>query len=693
MLIQANYLTERPDKTQNKKMLAKKIIASIACLSMVAMMAPGLSQAATSAELQAQIEALQSQLATLMGQLGGTTATVSGTAPAACAGVTFTRNLSVGSTGTDVQCLQAILNQDPTTQVSATGAGSPGNESMYFGAKTKAAVVAFQTKNAATILAPVGLTMGTGFVGASTRAALNAMLAGGTTTTTGGTTTTTTTGTTTTTTTTTTGGSEGTITVSVNPAPADNTKVYEGDSKIDVYGLKIKATGSDMDVQRVTLMFSLQPYTYFSNIYLYDGTTEVATAALNSTTVSKVSASDYEITLANFATKVIVPNNTYKVLTVKVDVNAGISSGAWNASTGACAGTTTSSCITVSNPNTTSVRAVDQAGLNQYSGITTARKISVNASESTSATLTVSVNANTPKARNVVADSSQRITGATLLTFDMKAAKDNLIIDSIADVTFTSGGLYMDPATVYLYDDSGTVIGTGTPSSNAVTFSDLNYSIAKDTTKTFTVRVDDTIGAADATTRVGSDDGHKYLATISTAKVTFIKSNGLTGTSTGSAASYDLIAYAEGPIFTIASISTSSTQPTYSGSTSTLSATFNIQVQAVTGDVYISDSTVGAFSVFYGKNSVAQSATGVSKTYTQPSGTAVSGASYKVGQGTSATFAVGATYTRNDTAGAFYDLRLQSITWGHTAAGAASTATSTYMAGDSNWISTQVALQ
>jgi hypothetical protein len=157
--------------------IKKKIVAVVTGLTLVVMMAPGLAQGATVEELQAQINALLAQLATLQSQLAalqGTTPTVTG-----CTITSFARNLKQGMTGDDVKCLQIVLNSDAATQVAATGAGSPGNETSYFGSLTKAAVVKFQEKYAADVLTPIGLTAGTGFVGAKTLAKLNSILTAG----------------------------------------------------------------------------------------------------------------------------------------------------------------------------------------------------------------------------------------------------------------------------------------------------------------------------------------------------------------------------------------------------------------------------------------------------------------------------------------------------------------------------------
>lgn len=113
-------------------------VATILVLSGVAAVPSG-AQAVTTAELIAQ---LQAQIAALQAQLNALSAGT--TAPStAC---NFTRSLYLGVVGDDVKCLQQYLN-GAGHAVSASGAGSPGNETTYYGSRTQGAVASWQAAN------------------------------------------------------------------------------------------------------------------------------------------------------------------------------------------------------------------------------------------------------------------------------------------------------------------------------------------------------------------------------------------------------------------------------------------------------------------------------------------------------------------------------------------------------------------
>lgn len=76
---------------------------------------------------------------------------------------TFSRDLEQGMEGEDVRELQKMLNAAGFT-IAAAGDGSPGNESTYFGARTKAALIAFQKEK--------GIVPAAGYFGTRTRVAL-----------------------------------------------------------------------------------------------------------------------------------------------------------------------------------------------------------------------------------------------------------------------------------------------------------------------------------------------------------------------------------------------------------------------------------------------------------------------------------------------------------------------------------------
>ncbi len=132
-------------------------------LSGAAMIMP-VASAATIEELQVQISALLAQIQALQAQLAG--------AQGAAVTYNFTRDLTLGSKGDDVKALQQFLNSKGFT-VAASGAGSAGNETTYFGSLTQAALAKYQ--------ASVGISPTAGYFGPKTRAYVASLAAAPTT--------------------------------------------------------------------------------------------------------------------------------------------------------------------------------------------------------------------------------------------------------------------------------------------------------------------------------------------------------------------------------------------------------------------------------------------------------------------------------------------------------------------------------
>jgi len=128
----------------------------------------------TIAELQAKIAEFQAVILKLQELL--TTLKVPTEISGIPAGYKFEKALKPSNVSEDVRYLQIFLNSDHDTRLADSGAGSPGNETTRFGSLTKAAVIKFQEKYAQGILAPWGLTEGTGIVGSKTRAKINEIL-------------------------------------------------------------------------------------------------------------------------------------------------------------------------------------------------------------------------------------------------------------------------------------------------------------------------------------------------------------------------------------------------------------------------------------------------------------------------------------------------------------------------------------
>src|SRR3989344_1773920 len=78
----------------------------------------------------------------------------------------FNRSLTIGSKGEDVKRLQQLLNSDLDTRIAASGVGSPGQETEFFGSLSGQAVQKFQVKYGVANPGDAGY----GLVGPKTRA-------------------------------------------------------------------------------------------------------------------------------------------------------------------------------------------------------------------------------------------------------------------------------------------------------------------------------------------------------------------------------------------------------------------------------------------------------------------------------------------------------------------------------------------
>lgn len=536
--------------------------------------------------------------------LGGLVFVVFAQVPPACTGITFDRNLKLGSRGADVKCLQALLNQSADTEVAATGPGSPGNETTYFGPLTRAAVIKFQEKYADEILAPLGLTKGTGFVGAKTRAKLNALLGAGVPAPTP----------------TPAAGAEGIIDVSKNPSPASGQAFYEGDTGKAVLGILVKAKNSDITVQRVTVNFgSDRPYDYLSKLYVYEGDTQLAVVDLNSNTVYK-SGGKYYVTISGL--NVRVPKDGSKVLTLKVDVLSAISRDV-----------TLPKTLTV-QVDQNGVRGVDEAGVSQYgpTGGPFYNNFQVKASLASQATLTVSKSGASPKPRNVISGPLGQLSQVEVLRFTIKAQYDDVKVTDILNLSAPMGGS-ATATTAYLY-----VEGQADPIAVATVGADIDFDdiaggagvvIAKDTTKTFIVKLDYTgVGTTVSTSSVS--------VTGSATNILAENSKGATVSNVSGSAASDLVyLYSVGPTLALSSATISK----ITNGTTSAEAKIVFTMTAEGGDVTLEKS--GAISAVYATSSAANGTTqGVAVAYSASGFTSEDANSWTISEGTTATITV-----------------------------------------------------
>lgn len=163
----------------------------------------------------------------------------------------FNTNMKLGMRNADVMNLQKVLNMDARTQVSASGVGSAGQETMYFGNATFAAVKKFQSLNG---VAPVS-----GYAATLTRGVLNQIC-----TTTGNTSTTTTSNV-----------SANGVSVAANSIPVGVLVSGQSAAKIADFVVNANGTVTGLELMRT----GISNNDTLKNVYLYDGATRLTDAS------------------------------------------------------------------------------------------------------------------------------------------------------------------------------------------------------------------------------------------------------------------------------------------------------------------------------------------------------------------------------------------------------------------------------
>jgi len=601
------------------------------------------------------------------------------------AAASFTANLTVGSTGAEVSALQSTLiaagYSIPAIQ---SGAAQPG----YFGSQTKTAVMAYQ--------AAKGIP-NTGFVGPLTRGALNGgsvatapatCPVGYVCTVVGAPTTGTQTGISTV-------GAEGTLAITTSNSGLAST-VYENDSMVGVLGFKAEAKNSDIAIQRVKLNLGNSTKFYnkiFKKVYLTDASGNVLTSSdLNSSTVIK-DGSNYYVTLSGFSS--VVAKGSTKVYMVKADLYSSIDSTDYDVETYP---------IQLANNG---VRGVDGAGIDQYSpatGSDVSRTPTISADLVDSATIKLSTNSSTQKSADVVASSGSQeneLDKLAILSFDLKAEKDDVTVtDLVVRVAKAGTGGATASSTVYLYDGS-TELDSASVSAGTATFSDLNYLVARDATKTLTVKVD---------VRNANGTASQISANIQTADITAENSRGDSATKSGSASGETFYVRNVGPQFVLSSKAATrtslSSNDTSGIATSTGAGKFTLTITAVGGDISFGTaaSTTPAFSTTSSsiatvyRNSVsngtisANTAAGTNAivSYSTPSsGVTQSGQTWTLAEGNSVTLDVEFQMTVSGSSANSYAFQLNGVNWYNSTTGQQ---TSTSMTDKSDWRTATVSL-
>lgn len=658
--------------TLTNSIAAKAAVAFVAVAMAFSLVAPAAKAQDVSSmsldQLVALVNQLQSQLAGSTGSTGS------------CS-YTFTRSLSQGSTGADVMNLQKFLNMSADTQVAASGAGSAGMETSYYGPATAAAVSKFQTKYSADILVPAGLTSPTGYFGPSTMAKANALCAAGGSGSGSGS-----------------GsgalkGGAGTLDEANFTGNLNNEEVGEGQDDVEVAGWDIKPENSDIEITAIDVDFD-KGDSLNSNFTKY--ATEVS-IWLDGEEIARRDADEF------------TRSNNYRK-TISLDKGAIIRDGDVGQLVVAVSGASNIDSDDVSDTwdvGLRSVRYLDAQGayitdsstddIGDAADATSQTKERAFTFEdfATAADMEFKVRSGDTAintARTVAVSSTTKTSDVAALSFKIEVeGNSNMTLDEMTvDATTTTATLSQVATTAYLYMDDervGSETITSTFSSDAeITFNDLDLELEGGETYDFEVRFD--LNKATGSFASGSTINVDVSSADvdSTTKWIVEDENGDTvaaGDRSGSASADAHTLVTVGANVALGNVTVTQVSDANDTAKNYGQYTVEVEITAIADDIYVLETAAsssvaltssGVQYIFEdSSNAQAVTASTTSATLTHKSGGTVDGSSIRIDEGQTATFEFVGTF--NPTTAGQYGLRVTGIGFGTTNSGTGSSQT------------------
>jgi hypothetical protein len=447
------------------------------------------------------------------------------------------------------------------------------------------------------------------------------------------------------------------VIVTVNSNPASGLSFNVSESKA-VGAVDVQVNGSDVLLNRLDLTFDHRPWLYLSEITVSDGTTTKTVAVTEAASTEVTVGSSYLFRINDL--NILAQKDTTKTITVTVKALSGLP------------GTDTTEAIVLTF-GANAVRGTDGAGLSQTAPTAALSTRTFTINSASTATLELTTAASSPDEQAVIVNSTAETTGVTLAIIEVKAKNNAAILRTVEfrDTDDASGTINV----AYLYDGSTLLSSTSSLGAATSTFSNVDLSIAKDTTKTLTIKADinkttgnfedgasSTVKVEANATGLAAEDG----STFATATVSG-------STATAKTQHY----YTKAPKITVSGQSISGVESgTASSSPLALNGAYTLNVTAQGGDIYIpisSSNSAASSGILVATSTSIGPTAALTATYTSNADFGdSSNDTYVVRSGETKAFNVSGNITACSTAdtGAFVGLVTTNIKWGTTVAAA-----------------------